>query len=66
MAWYGMVWSSIALYCTIFTVLHFFALNHTALHCITLYSIVFCCIVKLHVEVKEGGVRIMLYQIING
>lgn len=56
---HGTVWYCIVLYLP----------HYISLHCIALHYIVFNCILlycKTHVEVKEGGVRIMQYQIVNG
>ena len=59
MVWHGMVLHCIVLYLPYCISLHCIALHYTVLNCILLYC-------KTHVEVKEGGVRIMQYQIVNG
>ena len=59
MVWYGMVWYCIVLYLPYCISLHCIALHYTVFNGILLYC-------KTHVEVKEGGVRIMQYQIVNG
>ena len=47
---YGMVW-----YCIVLYYIYRITFHCIALHCITLYSIVFCCIAKLMLKLKRAG-----------